>query len=669
MEKLLLRHQRAPGDIIVMTAVVRDLALTYPGRFHLSVDTSFKELWHNNPYVKPMPDKKGARIVNLTYGSYIKKAGTEKIHFISSFHKDLKVQTGIDVPLLYPYPDLHLSEEEKAPVSKDRYWIVLAGGKNDFTTKHWVYSRYQEVVNILSEFGIRVIQLGGKGNRPSHYHPKLYNVLDLVGKTSLRQMLRLISQADGIICTITAAMHIAAAFNKPCVVTGAGREEWWWEAYTNKNEAMSEFKNKLNVDHRYLHTIGKFDCCYTKGCWKNKVQKSEGDKSFCKYPVTSENEQVVPACMEMITVDKVVSSVLSYYMDGTLPLLEGMVLPDVTKPVLFDKNGEKFYLTVVSDKSEVVDIRSDVVSVITKSNENKEEIKLSDDFYQDAKIHPVNVKTNQKFSTNEFNSNLNQNFEDKSAKVIGTRLIDSPHIEGKITLCVLLYGPYFDMHNRCLKAIQNTTDKHDIDLRVYCNNADQRTESLCKAMFNDGVISVIYSSNVNKFKYPCMREMFHDEKFPITTKWVVWFDDDTMCDVDPLWLDKMCSAINSGCIADPNFGMLGPIYHFAMQPKHAEWVKKADWYKGKYFRDKLGKPTVNGNKVVFTTGSCWAIKAEAIKKANVPDVRLTHNGGDICIGEQLWQNDYTLKNWNGDKKIICWSSTARRGASQSIFNI
>jgi len=172
MEKLLLRHQRAPGDIIVMTAVVRDLALTYPGRFHLSVDTSFKELWHNNPYVKPMPDKKGARIVNLTYGSYIKKAGTEKIHFISSFHKDLKVQTGIDVPLLYPYPDLHLSEEEKAPVSKDRYWIVLAGGKNDFTTKHWIYSRYQEVVNILSEFGIRVIQLGGKEQQTEPLSPQ-----------------------------------------------------------------------------------------------------------------------------------------------------------------------------------------------------------------------------------------------------------------------------------------------------------------------------------------------------------------------------------------------------------------------------------------------------------------------------------------------------------------
>ena len=92
MEKIILRHQRAPGDILVMTAVARDLALTYPGRFHIAVDTTFRELWDNNPYIQRMPDKRNAKIVNLTYGSYIKVAGTEKIHFITSFHKNLKTQ-------------------------------------------------------------------------------------------------------------------------------------------------------------------------------------------------------------------------------------------------------------------------------------------------------------------------------------------------------------------------------------------------------------------------------------------------------------------------------------------------------------------------------------------------------------------------------------------------
>jgi ADP-heptose:LPS heptosyltransferase len=666
MEKLLLRHQRAPGDVVVMSALIRDLALSYPGRFHIAVDTSFRELWENNPYVKIMRDKSGARVVNLTYGEYIRKAGTEKIHFISAFHKDLKKQTGISVPMLYPYPDLHLSEEEKKPFIGERYWVVLAGGKNDFTTKHWVYDRYQQVIDTLSNFGIKIVQIGGKGSHPTHSHPKLKNVLDLVGETSIRQMIRIISQADGVICTITAAMHMAAALNKPCVVTGAGREEWWWEGYHKDNPAMQEFKNPITTSHKYLHTIGLLDCCSKKGCWKNKVQKSEGDKSFCHYPVVAEGAQTVPMCMDLISVDKVVSSVLSYYMDGTLPLLEGMVLPDATKAVTFDLNKQRYALTMrlANSEQELANI-SYVFGEKATQLANKEEI-----------LKNIANENEQRLNNS---INLPKNIQNTATKEVdlikthivnpGTRLVDSQQIGGKITFCVLLYGNFADMHARCLKAIQNTTNRNDVDLRVYCNNVCEATKELCKAMFNNGIISVIYESSTNKYKYPCMREMFHDEKFPITTKWVVWFDDDTMCDVDAIWFDKMCSAINSAAITDSNFGMLGPIYHFAMQPKHAEWVKKADWYRSKHFRDRIGKPTVNGNKIFFTTGSFWAMKAEAIQKANVPDLRLSHNGGDICIGEQMWQNGYTLKNWNGDKKIVCWSSTARRGANQPIFNI
>lgn len=681
MERILLRHQRAPGDIIVMTAVVRDLALTYPDKYHIAVDTTFRDLWLNNPYIKPMPDKKGARIVNLTYGEYIRKAGHEKIHFLTSFHKNLFTQTGIKVPLHFPHPDLHLSEEEKKPLVSGRYWVVVAGGKNDFTTKHWVYDRYQKVIDVLREFGIHTVQIGGKGSRPAHYHPKLNNVLDLVGQTSLRDMMRVINNADGVICTITSAMHMAAALGKPCVVTGAGREEWWWEAYSKDNPGLENVRNLLPVDHKYLHTIGKLDCCSKKGCWKNKVQKSESDKSFCHYPVQAEKNQMVPLCMDLITVEKVVAAVLSYYMDGTLPLLEGMVLPDVTKPVSFVKNNEKYSLVVLRDTEEtpisqqILNIEDNVVD-LAKTAMNRENQKGP--FLSQPKVFagnaarmisgPAEDPTAPKLITelNKPTVNVISNF---TTVTESTRFVDSPTIGGKITFFVLLYGNFADMHRRCLTAIQNTTNRKDVDLRVYCNNVCEDTSKLCTNLYNEGVISTIYQSKENKYKYPCMREMFNDEAMPIKTKWLVWFDDDTMCDVDPLWFDKMCSAINSAYIADSNFAMLGPIYHFAMQPKHADWVKKADWYRGKKFRERNGKESVNGNKIFFTTGSFWALRTDAMINSKIPDIRLSHNGGDVCIGEQLWQNGYTLKNWNGDKKTVCWSSTPRRGTSQPIFNI
>ena len=672
MERLLLRHQRAPGDIIVMTALVRDLAIAYPGKYHIGVDTSFKEIWDNNPYIRPMPDKKGARIVNLTYGEYIRKAAHEQIHFLTAFHKNLKTQTGIDVPLLYPHPDLHLSPAEQKPLLDGRYWVVVAGGKGDFTTKHWVYERYQKVVDILTGLGIPVVQIGGKGSYPTHFHPELQNVTSLVGKTDLRQMFRVINNADGVICTITSAMHIAAAMGKPCVVTSGGREEWWWEAYHKDNPGLSPVQKLLPVSHRYLHTIGKLDCCAKKGCWKNKVQKLEGDKSFCNYAVPAESGQIVPLCMDMISVEKVVSSVLTYYMDGTLPLLEGMVIPDITQRLVFDKNGEKYSLFMVKD-TEDARVSQKILEMPPKDPEVAKNISSLQPIFQNNEI-PLTAPT--------LTEDLNKKPDVKTAKTVqvnaqiaqtaqkpATRLIDSDMIGGKVTLFLLLYGDYVSMHTRCLTGIQNTTSRNDLDLRVYCNNVGQETDKLCQKMLNAGVISSMYKSENNKFKYPCMREMFHDPSNPIKTKWSMWFDDDTMCDVDPLWFDKLCFAINSNAIADPDFGMLGPVYHFSMQPKHADWFKKADWYTGRYFRDKLGKPVVNGSRVFFVTGSFWAIKSEAIQKANIPDVRLSHNGGDICIGEQMWQNGYTLKNWNGDKRIVCWSSTARRGATQPLFNI
>lgn len=323
MQKLILRHTRAPGDILVMTALVRDLALAHPGRFRVSVDTPATDIWRHNPYVVPIRENADGRVVTLSYGDYIPKAAREPIHFLTSFHSDFEAKVGVKVPLTHPTPDLHLTAEETAARHvPGRYWVVLAGGKLDFTTKHWVYARQQKVVDAIRGMGLGVVQLGGRGSNPSHYHPKLDGTLDLIGLTNLREMMQIVAWADGVVCTITFAMHLAAALGKPCVVTAGGREQWWWEAYHRDNPGLAPVAHKLQVNHRYLHTLGKLDCCRgPKACWKNKVLQSERDKSYCVYPRMVEGGQTVPLCQDMITVEKVVESVISYYLDGTLPPL------------------------------------------------------------------------------------------------------------------------------------------------------------------------------------------------------------------------------------------------------------------------------------------------------------------------------------------------------------
>jgi hypothetical protein len=338
--------------------------------------------------------------------------------------------------------------------------------------------------------------------------------------------------------------------------------------------------------------------------------------------------------MDMITADKIVESVLAYYLDGTLTPPEGMMIPTTDQPTTVDTpDGRRLVVTVRADGSVPLPVVQPPVPPV--------QVPLTVSAPKPAP-HPAAAVQPQ---------------------------IDAPEIGGGFTFCVLCYGDFPDMHRRCLKGIVNTTSRRHVDLRVYLNACHPDTVALVEEMHRTGQVQVVYRSTENKRKYPAMREMFHDPNHPINTPWTVWFDDDTMCDVDQQWFDKMTAALHQAVVKDPKVGMLGSRYFFKMSPKHADWVKKASWYTGRPFRDKSGAEAPNGDKIHFGTGSFWVLRTDLITRCDIPDPRITHNGGDICIGEQIWQQGYNLKHWNGDKKTVLWSSVKRRGLSEPIFGI
>src|SRR5438046_1666690 len=87
-----------------------------------------------------------------------------------------------------------------------RFWIIVSGGKMDFTAKWWDPDRCQAIVDHFKD-RILFVQCG----EAKHHHPVLKNVIDLIGKTDLRQLVRLIYHSDGIVCPVTVFMHLAAA--------------------------------------------------------------------------------------------------------------------------------------------------------------------------------------------------------------------------------------------------------------------------------------------------------------------------------------------------------------------------------------------------------------------------------------------------------------------------
>lgn len=636
---IIIKHNRAAGDILVMTAVVRDIHRAYSDRFDIGVETSFSELWENNPYIIKLKDKRlGASVYSLSYGDGIQKAGKEPIHFLRAFHNDFEKKSNLKLPMTEAKPDIHLSEKEKnTKIIDGRYWVVLSGGKADFTTKHPRFFDIQDSVDVLGQMGIKFVQVGAKTGKPASMHRTLNGAIDLRGQTSLRDLLSLIHHADGVICTITFAMHAAAALDKPCVVLAGGREEWWWEGYVRENPAFKGLN--VAVPHRYLHTMGLLDCCRgPRACWKNKVLKSEGDKSFCSYPHIEPEGQTVPLCQHMIGANKITESVLYYYLTETLrPLPDWSscnMLPAVDKPttlVLPDGRSVKIEVSI-EDNPSVTGKRK--LELIMASAEKKNE--------------PLIV-----------------NLVETSPQVTP---LDHDIIGGKVTLCLLMYGEFHEMHKRCLSALAKVP-REKLKLRVYLNQASPLTVSMAEKMHIDKRIEVLYRSDTNKFKYPCMRQMFHDKDNPIKTNWTIWFDDDTMADVDNYWLEKLCQVAIDHSRLDSKLGMIGSRYFFSMNKPHMDWVKEASWYKGREFRDKAGNQAPNGFKIHFASGSCWMVKSSCIVECDIPDVRLSHNGGDICIGEQIWQNGWNLKNWNNDKRVILWSSVPRRGHRESIFGL
>jgi ADP-heptose:LPS heptosyltransferase len=341
--KLVLCSNCSPGDIVMLTAAVRDLHVNHPNKFQTDVCTTAMQLWDNNPYVtrlngwnetlvntpnglikKITSNDKDIGVVECNYplidNSFGPDSGSNHSphHFIHGYIRNLEDQLNIRIKPTKFKGDIHLSKAEKNWTSQaeehgiKNFWIIIAGGKNDFTAKWWNPAYYQAVVDHFKD-KINFVQCGEISN--GHWHQPLKNVLDLRGKTDTRQFIRLMHHASGVVCPVTFAMHLAAAVetkgtpkNRACVVIAGGQEPSQWEAYPH---------------HQYIHTNGALLCCDDGGCWCSRCQLiGDGDekdeKNLCSNPIQITSELRIPKCMNMIAPEEVIRRIELYYEGGAL---------------------------------------------------------------------------------------------------------------------------------------------------------------------------------------------------------------------------------------------------------------------------------------------------------------------------------------------------------------
>jgi hypothetical protein len=297
----------------MLTAAVRDLHLAYPGEFATDVGTPCPALWENNPYITSLDENdEDVEVIDCQY-PMINRSNQAPYHFIHAFIEFLNDRLHLEIKPTAFKGDIYISDLEKSWFSQLReiigtdvpFWIIVAGGKKDYTIKWWHFRRFQEVVDHYQR-KILFIQVGDL----AHEHPPLSGVIDLRGKTDLRQLVRLVYHAQGIVCPVTLAMHLAAAIevnggtpkNRPCVVVAGGREPPHWEAYPH---------------HQFIHNVGQLLCCDEGGCWKARVQPlGDGDEKDKSANLCVDVVNHLPRCMDMITSAEVVARIARYFDGG-----------------------------------------------------------------------------------------------------------------------------------------------------------------------------------------------------------------------------------------------------------------------------------------------------------------------------------------------------------------
>jgi len=131
--------------------------------------------------------------------------------------------------------------------------------------KEWSSARSNELVRTLQRDGIRVVQLGTAADVP------LDGVVDLRGRTSLREAAAILAASDVFVGLAGALMHMARAVKCPSVIIYGGRED-----------------PRISGYQEFCNLVSRPAC---SPCWK---------RNSCEYD---------RQCLEDISVEKVVDAV------------------------------------------------------------------------------------------------------------------------------------------------------------------------------------------------------------------------------------------------------------------------------------------------------------------------------------------------------------------------
>ncbi|MDP6840542.1 MAG: glycosyltransferase family 9 protein [Rhodospirillales bacterium] len=147
--------------------------------------------------------------------------GPYPTHEVVRHSRFLSELAGREIPPLAP----EIPWREKPPnIAARGAYAVLNPGSNEYG-RRWPYDCYLDIAENLLARGLRVVIVGGPGERPGDYRARLGDdarINDLIGATSMPELLDILKHAACVISNDTGPAHLAIALGAPTVVVVGG---------------------------------------------------------------------------------------------------------------------------------------------------------------------------------------------------------------------------------------------------------------------------------------------------------------------------------------------------------------------------------------------------------------------------------------------------------------
>lgn len=223
------------------------------------------------------------RKILLTHAVRLSK-GARRLHHSQYY---MQMLAGLGIQPAGRQLRLQCTDEEKrsaGSVLGHGRWAAINPGAAYGSAKRWRPERFSQVANALaSEFGYNLLLVGGPGETAigSEIEAGMRSKpLNMVGRTSVRQLMALLASVDLVITNDSGPMHVAAAFDRPIVALFGPTDHCATSPLCSRfllvrkvAECAPCFKRQCPTDHRCMEDISVDDVLEAVGALLAKGMK------------------------------------------------------------------------------------------------------------------------------------------------------------------------------------------------------------------------------------------------------------------------------------------------------------------------------------------------------------------------------------------------------------